>query len=204
MDPLPADFKVGVTARPSPRTAGRSHWSRAVEYRLGRALALDLSAMCEPVQSRRLRPHAGRAIRPPVRGSTFEGRLGLTWFPQGETSADVVRAPRDVGQKPSYGWAAGEVLAINLGASYFNEYVRNANFNQISPRSWWDELSTPASTTTTTSSAPTSTSIRSTARSTTTPAARTGSITGPRRWPASVARSSGKRSARPTRCRTTT
>jgi hypothetical protein len=25
-------------------------------------------------------------------------------------------------------------MAINLGASAFNEYVRNANFNQISPR----------------------------------------------------------------------
>ncbi len=40
----------------------------------------------------------------------------------------------------NYGWAAGEVLAINLGAGAFNEYVRNGNFNQISPRSWWANL----------------------------------------------------------------
>ena len=31
----------------------------------------------------------------------------------------------------------GEMLAINHVASRRNEYKRNANFNQISPRSWW-------------------------------------------------------------------
>jgi hypothetical protein len=36
----------------------------------------------------------------------------------------------------------GEGLAINFGASAFNEYVRNANFNQISPRSWAANLRT--------------------------------------------------------------
>jgi hypothetical protein len=29
---------------------------------------------------------------------------------------------------------------INFGASMFNEYVRQANFNQISPRSFWDNM----------------------------------------------------------------
>ena len=33
-----------------------------------------------------------------------------------------------------------EVLAINWVASGSNEYTRNANFNQISPRSWWFNL----------------------------------------------------------------
>jgi hypothetical protein len=33
-----------------------------------------------------------------------------------------------------------ETLAINWVASGFNEYVRVANFNQISPRSWWANL----------------------------------------------------------------
>ena len=32
------------------------------------------------------------------------------------------------------------MLAINFGASMFNEYVRDANFNQISPRSFWANL----------------------------------------------------------------
>ena len=40
----------------------------------------------------------------------------------------------------SWGWASAEVLAINFGASMFNEYVRQANFNQISPRSFWQNL----------------------------------------------------------------
>jgi hypothetical protein len=42
----------------------------------------------------------------------------------------------------SWGWATGEMLGINFGASMFNEYVRQANFNQISPRSWYDNLKT--------------------------------------------------------------
>ena len=37
----------------------------------------------------------------------------------------------------SWGWATAEMFAINWGASMFNEYVRDANFNQISPRSFW-------------------------------------------------------------------
>jgi hypothetical protein len=39
--------------------------------------------------------------------------------------------------RKSWGWATAEMLAINFGASMFNEYVRDANFNQISPRSFW-------------------------------------------------------------------
>jgi hypothetical protein len=139
MDPLPADFKVGDSP-----TKSSNGWSVALvpglEYRLGRALALDLSAMWSPfgLDDYDLTPVG---YPPAGSGSTFEGRLGLTWFPQGESVADTSQAPRDAwGKKPSYGWAAGEVLAINLGASYFNEYVRNANFNQISPRSWWENL----------------------------------------------------------------
>jgi hypothetical protein len=33
------------------------------------------------------------------------------------------------------------MFAINWGAAAFNEYVRDANFNQISPRSFWDNIS---------------------------------------------------------------
>jgi opacity protein-like surface antigen len=40
----------------------------------------------------------------------------------------------------SWGWAWAQMLGINFGASMFNEYVRDANFNQISPRSFWHNL----------------------------------------------------------------
>ena len=44
--------------------------------------------------------------------------------------------------KRSWGWATAEMFLINFGASTFNEYVRNANFNQISPRSFWSNFET--------------------------------------------------------------
>ena len=37
----------------------------------------------------------------------------------------------------SWGWAASRMFAINWGAAMSNEYARDANFNQISPRSFW-------------------------------------------------------------------
>jgi hypothetical protein len=139
MNPLPADFKVGD----SPTKASNGWFvgiMPGVEYRLGRAFALDVSAMISPFSVSEYDlspvgyPNAGK-------GTTVEGRAGIVWWPHGQTAADSSMRPRDAwGVKPSYGWTAAEVLAINLGASYFNEYVRNANFNQISPRSWWDNL----------------------------------------------------------------
>jgi Domain of unknown function (DUF3943) len=44
------------------------------------------------------------------------------------------------GVRRSWGWATAEMLAINNVASMVNEYIRNANFNQISPRSFWANL----------------------------------------------------------------
>jgi hypothetical protein len=40
----------------------------------------------------------------------------------------------------NYGWAAAEMLGVNWVASAFNEYGRNGNFTQVSPRSWWRNL----------------------------------------------------------------
>jgi hypothetical protein len=89
----------------------------------------------------------------PNNGLEWGGRIGLTWRPM--SYEEVVRpsAAPDLSPLPeadryqdawgvtrSYGWAYGEVLAINFGASMFNEYVRQANFNQISPRSFWDNI----------------------------------------------------------------
>ena len=80
--------------------------------------------------------------------------VGATWRPlsfvpgAGRQSAmpDTTPLPPANGSKDgwgvtsSWGWATAEVLAINFGASMFNEYVRQANFNQISPRSFWHNI----------------------------------------------------------------
>lgn len=92
-------------------------------------------------------------------GIEWGGRLGLSWRPYSATPFDATRKPLlvDAAGKPlplpppegnrdawgvprSWGWATSEMLAINFGASMVNEYVRNANFNQISPRSFWANI----------------------------------------------------------------
>ncbi len=139
MDPLPEDYEVGdsTTEAADGFTLGLG---AGLEYKIGRALALDLSLLASPfwVEEYDLSPVG----RPPASsGTTWEGRMGIVWWPWGETLADSSDTPRDAWYvKPSWGWAMGEMVAINLGASGFNEYVRNANFNQISPRSWWENL----------------------------------------------------------------
>jgi hypothetical protein len=80
-------------------------------------------------------------------------RVGATWRPlsfdppaHANATPDTTPLSPESSAKDAWnvtrstGWAAAEVLAINFGASMFNEYVRNANFNQISPRSFWSNL----------------------------------------------------------------
>ena len=139
LDPLPEDFETGD----SPTEAADGFtlgFGGGLEYKITRALALDLSLLASPfwVEEYDLSPVG---LPPASSGTTLEGRLGVVWWPNGETLADSSQTPPDAwGVKPSWGWAVGEMMAINLGASGFNEYVRNANFNQISPRSWWENL----------------------------------------------------------------
>jgi opacity protein-like surface antigen len=93
-------------------------------------------------------------------GHEWGGRVGLTWRPFTAMPPEPGRKPlladpatgkplplppadgsRDAWGVPrSWGWATAEMFAINWGASMFNEYVRDANFNQISPRSFWANL----------------------------------------------------------------
>ena len=93
-------------------------------------------------------------------GFEWGGRLGLHWRPFVDFPPAQPRTPwptnpatgkllplppedadRDAWGVPrSWGWATAEMLGINFGASMFNEYVRDANFNQISPRSFWDNF----------------------------------------------------------------
>jgi hypothetical protein len=117
-----------------------------VEIRLNKSLALDVSGYVDWFKV------SEYDLSPPTdypdasAGTTWEFRLGLRWhpddgWPSGGGRPGQPDRERDAwGVSRNYGWAAGEVLAINLGASAFNEYVRNANFNQISPRSWWHNI----------------------------------------------------------------
>ncbi len=99
-------------------------------------------------------------LEPVEDGQEWGVRLGLAWRPFAKTPAEPERQPalvdpatgkplalappdasRDAWGVPrSWGWATAEMFAINFGASMFNEYVRDANFNQISPRSFWANL----------------------------------------------------------------
>jgi hypothetical protein len=137
---------------PPPEEAGDSPtkpangWSLGlrpgVEFRLNKSLALDVSGhfdwykVSEYDLSPVGRPNASS-------GTAWEARLGLRWhpddsWPSGPAAVDAPSKERGAwGVGPSVGWAVAEAVAINLAASGFNEYVRNANFNQISPRSWW-------------------------------------------------------------------
>jgi uncharacterized protein DUF3943 len=112
-----------------------------VEIKLSRAAFLDASAglTCFSVSDYDLSP-----VGQPPRGSgtAFEGRLGITWFPNGEQQGEgAAGGPRDAwGVKRSYGWAAGEVLAINNLGSVASQYARSVDWSETSPRSWWANL----------------------------------------------------------------
>ncbi|HXV14646.1 MAG TPA: DUF3943 domain-containing protein, partial [Candidatus Krumholzibacteria bacterium] len=137
MDPLPDDFEIGD----SPTKASNGVHVGVVpglEWQLSNAVALDFSLMLDyfVVGDTDLSPIGlGSASS----GFDWQARLGVLWWTDGGASTES--AERDAwGVRPSYGWALGEALAINFGASALNEYVRNANFNQVSPRSWLSNL----------------------------------------------------------------
>jgi hypothetical protein len=112
-----------------------------LEFPINDSLAVDLSGHFNyfSVSEYDLSP-----VGPPSAssGSTWEARLGVRWHPDdghpgGVPGPGHPSRPRDAwGVSKNLGWAVAEDLAINWVASGFNEYVRNANFNQISPRSW--------------------------------------------------------------------
>jgi hypothetical protein len=112
------------------------------EARINKALALDVSAklgyfdVSEYDLSPVGYPNASS-------GTTWDARIGVRWHPDNGWPA----GPAEPGSPPekrdawgvgqNLGWGIAEALAINWVASGSNEYTRNANFNQISPRSWW-------------------------------------------------------------------
>ena len=135
MNPLPPDFSVGDS--PTKASNGFSvGLAPGVEWKLTRDFSLDASVLFDlyRVGDTDLSPvGAGSASS----GSNATARIGVLWWeapPGAPVSRDAWGNPR------SWAWAIGQTAAINLGASAINEYIRNANFNQISPRSWWANL----------------------------------------------------------------
>lgn len=128
----PADgFSVGVVP--------------GLEWNLNRAVAFDLSASFNyfDVGDYDLGPVG---LRPSSSGSTFGARFGVRWhpdngYPSGPRESVPEDGPRDAwGVGRNYGWAAAEVLGVNWFSGAFNESVKNGNFNQTSPRSWWRNI----------------------------------------------------------------
>ena len=130
-----------------------------LEYELTRGFAVDLSAYFNYyiTETYSLTDYLGNRplgdAQDPSNGMEWGLRAGATWSPLSHERPVHASAVPDTTPLPaatrhqdawgttrSYGWAYGEVLMINFGASMFNEYVRQANFNQISPRSFWANL----------------------------------------------------------------
>jgi Domain of unknown function (DUF3943) len=143
-NPLPEDYVLGSSS-----TRAANGWSVGVvpglEWNLNRSVALDLSASFThfDVGEYDLSPVG---LPPASSASTWGGRFGVRWhpdngFPSGPRDPVLDDGPRDAwGVGRNYGWAAAQVMAVNWVAGASNEYTRNGNFNQTSPRSWWRNL----------------------------------------------------------------
>jgi hypothetical protein len=125
------------------------------EWYLGKTLSLDAGVFWNLYKTGEY-DLAPLGLEPVSSGHEWGVRAGLAWQPYADSPPEPPRAPpaRDAngkllplppandthdgwGVRRSLGWATIEMLGINFGASMFNEYVRDANFNQISPRSFW-------------------------------------------------------------------
>jgi hypothetical protein len=142
MDPLPPDwasgqatiektdgFSVGVVPGLELKLSRAAFLDASVSYKYFSVSEYDLSPVGQPPRSS---------------GSAWEGRLGVTWFPNGEQQGQGDEGgPRDAwGVKRSYGWAAGEVLAIDLLGGVAAQWVRNVDWSETNPRSWSDNIKT--------------------------------------------------------------
>ena len=140
IDPLPPDFVTGQHTKE--RTTG---FSVAVvpglELKLSRAAYLDASLGLTyfKVGEYDLSP-VGQPPR--SAGTAWEARLGVTWFPNGGQPGQGEEAgPRDAwGVKRSYGWAIGEMLAINNIGSVSAQWIRDVEWSETNPRSWWANI----------------------------------------------------------------
>ena len=117
-----------------------------VEFDVTKSVAIDLSAYLNfyVTEKYNLEPIG---LEDTGTGTEWGMRVGATWRPisfapgaETQSAAQAAGLKDAWGTTRSWGWATAEVLAINFGASMFNEYVRQANFNQISPRSFWHNI----------------------------------------------------------------
>jgi hypothetical protein len=129
------------------------------ELSLGKTISLDAGAFWTMYKTGEY--NLDPIGMPPVsEGQEWGVRVGLAWQPFAVSPPEAPKtAPpvdpatgklrplpppdgsRDAwGVRKSWGWATAQMFAINFGAAMFNEYVRDANFNQISPRSFWANI----------------------------------------------------------------
>ena len=123
----PEEFEEGHNPTESENGLGLTAIA-GVELGVTPGLALDLSAYWTSYWTSDLdlsaigRESAGA-------GNEWQLRGGLTWRPLAEP------APRDAWGAPrSWGWATGEMLAINFVASLLNEYTRGESSYPVTPR----------------------------------------------------------------------
>jgi hypothetical protein len=141
MNPLPPDWVSGEATKAKTDGFGFGIIP-GVEFKISRAAHIDTSLSWDNfhVSEYDLSPVG----QPPASsGSAWQARLGITWFPNGEEYGE---GPTDSGKrdawgvKQSYGWAAGEVIAINNGGGIAAQWIRNVDWSETSPRSWWTNL----------------------------------------------------------------
>lgn len=85
----------------------------------------------------------GEGSEPVSSGTTWSARAGLTWRPGRPSEAEAAFAPAATepwGVTPDFGLAAGELLVVMSIGSVINEYVRDARWSQVSPKTWWTNL----------------------------------------------------------------
>ena len=142
MNPLPPDFESGQQ-RMKASDGFQVGVVPGLEFRLGRAAFLDASLDLTyfHVSEYDLSP-VGQPPR--SSGTSWVGRFGVTWLPNGEqTGPGAEPGKRDAwGVQRSFGWAAGEVLAINNLSGVAAQYIRNVDWSETNPRSWWDNIKT--------------------------------------------------------------
>jgi hypothetical protein len=140
IDPLPPDYVTGQHDKE--KSDGFSVGViPGLQLRLGRAAFLDTSLGLNYFKVAEY--DLGPVGQPPRSwGTAWEARLGVTWFPNGEQPGQGDEAgPRDAwGVKKSYGWAIGEALAINNIGSVTAQWVRDVNWSETNPRSWWANI----------------------------------------------------------------
>jgi hypothetical protein len=140
MDPLPPDWTSGQATQKSTDGFAVSVVP-GLELRLGRGAFLEtaFSYTYYKVGEYDLSPVG---MPPQSSGNAWEARLGITWYPNGEQPGYGAEAgPRDAWHvKRTYGWAAGEVLAINNLGGVAAQWVRNVDWSETSPRSWWQNI----------------------------------------------------------------